>query len=252
MLLKRIIPCLDVRDGRVVKGVGFQWLRDAGDPAFQAARYDAEGADEIVVLDVSATVEGRSTMVETIRAVRDVMSIPLVAGGGVRSIEDAARILESGADKVSINSAAVRRPELIGNLSDRFGVQCVVVAIDAARRTDGGWEVVVDGGRTSTGIDVIDWARRSVGLGAGEILLTSRDRDGTGLGYDLDLVRGVTETVSVPVIASGGARTASDLESAFEAGATGALLAGVLHDRITSITNLRLELAALGRELRPC
>ena len=252
MLLKRIIPCLDVQDGRVVKGVGFQSLRDAGDPAFQAARYDAEGADEIVVLDVSATVEGRSTMIETIRAVREVISIPLVAGGGVRSIEDAARLLESGADKVSINSAAVRRPELIAELSERFGRQCVVVAIDATRRTDGGWEVVVDGGRTSTGIDVIDWARRSVELGAGEILLTSRDRDGTGLGYDLDLVRGVTESVSVPVIASGGARTASDLESAFEAGATGALLAGVLHDRITSITSLRLELAALGRELRPC
>jgi len=252
MLLKRIIPCLDVQDGRVVKGVGFQSLRDAGDPAFQAARYDAEGADEIVVLDVSATVEGRSTMIETIRAVREVISIPLVAGGGVRSIEDAARLLESGADKVSINSAAVRRPELIAELSERFGRQCVVVAIDATRRTDGGWEVVVDGGRTSTGIDVIDWARRSVELGAGEILLTSRDRDGTGLGYDLDLVRGVTESVSVPVIASGGARNASDLESAFEAGATGALLAGVLHDRITSITSLRLELAALGRELRPC
>ena len=252
MLLKRIIPCLDVQDGRVVKGVGFQSLRDAGDPVFQAARYDAEGADEIVVLDVSATVEGRSTMIETIRAVREVISIPLVAGGGVRSIEDAARLLESGADKVSINSAAVRRPELIAELSERFGRQCVVVAIDSTRRNDGGWEVVVDGGRTSTGIDVIDWALRSVELGAGEMLLTSRDRDGTGLGYDLDLVRGVTESVSVPVIASGGARTASDLESAFEAGATGALLAGVLHDRITSITSLRLELAALGRELRPC
>ena len=142
MLLKRIIPCLDVQDGRVVKGVGFQSLRDAGDPAFQAARYDAEGADEIVVLDVSATVEGRSTMIETIRAVREVISIPLVAGGGVRSIEDAARLLESGADKVSINSAAVRRPELIAELSERFGRQCVVVAIDATRRTDGGWEVV--------------------------------------------------------------------------------------------------------------
>ena len=252
MLLKRIIPCLDVRDGRVVKGVAFQSLRDVGDPAFQAARYDAEGADEIVVLDVSATVESRSTMIETIRAVREVISIPLVAGGGVRSIEDAARLLESGADKVSINSAAVRRPELITELSDRFGTQCVVVAIDSTLRNDGGWEVVVDGGRTSTGIDVIEWSRRSVDLGAGEILLTSRDRDGTGLGYDLNLIRGVTESVSVPVIASGGARTATDLESAFEAGATGALLAGVLHDRITSITSLRLELAALGRELRPC
>ena len=252
MLLKRIIPCLDVRDGRVVKGVSFEGLRNVGDPAELAARYDADGADEIVVLDVSATVEGRETMIETIRSVREVVAVPLVAGGGVRTVEDAARLLESGEDKVSVNSAAVRRPELIGELSKRFGRQCVVVAIDAMNRGSDDWEVMVDAGGTPTGLDVVGWSREAVRLGAGEILLTSRDRDGTGIGYDLSMVSRVADAVPVPVIASGGARTAADLESAFEAGATGALLAGVLHDRITSLRELRLELAAIGRELRPC
>lgn len=252
MLLKRIIPCLDVRDGRVVKGVGFEGLRDVGDPAELAARYDADGADEIVVLDVAATVDGRDTMIETIRRVREAVSVPVVAGGGVRSVEDAGRLLASGADKVSVNSAAVRRPDLVREISGRFGRQCVVVAIDAMNRGFEDWEVMVDGGGTPTGIDAVEWSARVVGLGAGEILLTSRDRDGTGIGYDLAMVGRVADSVGVPVIASGGARTAADLESAFEAGATGALLAGVLHDRITSLRELRLEMAAIGRELRPC
>ncbi len=252
MLLKRIIPCLDVRDGRVVKGVRFEGLRDVGDPAELAARYDAEGADEIVMLDVSATIEGRDTMVETIRAVREVVSVPIVAGGGVRTADDARRLLESGADKVSVNSAAARRPELLTEMADRFGSQCVVLAIDAVSRGFDEWEVIIDAGGTVTEVSAVRWASRGVDLGAGEVLLTSRDRDGTGIGYDLPLVRRVTDAVDVPVIASGGARTAFDIESAFDAGATGALLAGVLHDQVTSLRDLRLELAAIGRELRPC
>ena len=252
MLLKRIIPCLDIRDGRVVKGVRFEGLRDVGDPAELAARYDRDGADEIVLLDASATLEGRDTMVETIRSVREVVSVPIVAGGGLRTVEDAGRLLESGADKVSVNSAAVRRPELLTDLADRFGRQCVVLAIDAISRGADVWEVIVDAGTVPTGFEAVEWASRGVRMGAGEVLLTSRDRDGTGIGYDLSLVKRVTRAVEAPVIASGGARTAFDLESAFDAGATGALLAGVLHDRITSLRELRLELAAIGRELRPC
>jgi imidazole glycerol-phosphate synthase subunit HisF len=252
MLLNRIIPCLDVRDGRVVKGVRFEGLRDVGDPATLAAGYAADGADEIVMLDVSATIESRSTMLDTVAAVRAVIDVPLTVGGGIRDVSDAAAALQAGADRVSINSAAVQRPSLVDELADRFGSQCVVVAIDARRRETGGWETLIAAGRTTTGIDAVAWAIDATARGAGEVLLTSHDRDGTGEGYDLDLVRAVAGSVRTPVIASGGARVAADLESAFQSGASAALLAGVLHDQITTIRDLRRALMSLGRELRPC
>ncbi len=252
MLLNRIIPCLDVRGGRVVKGVRFEGLRDVGDPATLAAGYAADGADEIVMLDVSATIESRSTMLETVAAVRAAIDVPLTVGGGIRDVSDAAAALQAGADRVSVNSAAVQRPSLVDELADRFGSQCVVVAIDARRRETGGWETLIAAGRRTTGIDAVAWAIDATARGAGEILLTSHDRDGTGEGYDLDLVRTVAGSVRTPVIASGGARVAADLESAFQSGASAALLAGVLHDQITTIRDLRRALMSLGRELRPC
>ena len=252
MLLNRIIPCLDVRGDRVVKGVRFEGLRDVGDPATLAAGYAADGADEIVMLDVSATIESRSTMLDTVAAVRAVIDVPLTVGGGIRDVSDAASALQAGADRVSINSAAVQRPSLVDELADRFGSQCVVVAIDARRRETGGWETLIAAGRRTTGIDAVAWAIDATARGAGEILLTSHDRDGTGEGYDLDLVRAVAGSVRTPVIASGGARVAADLESAFQSGASAALLAGVLHDQITTIRDLRRALMSLGRELRPC
>src|SRR5881409_526700 len=204
MLAKRIIPCLDVRDGRVVKGIHFVNLRDAGDPVELAERYDAEGADELVFLDITASHESRDTIVELARRAADNVFIPFTIGGGIRSVEDAQAVLDAGADKVSVNSAAVARPELVSELGDVFGAQCVVLAIDAKRR-DGGWEVVVAGGRTPTGRDAVSWAREGVERGAGEILLTSMDRDGTNDGYDLELTGAVARAVGVPVIASGGA-----------------------------------------------
>ena len=252
MLLNRIIPCLDVRDGRVVKGVRFEGLRDVGDPAELAAGYAADGADEIVLLDVTATIESRSAMLDTVAAVRRAIDVPFTVGGGIRTIEDAAAALTAGADRVAVNSAAVRRPELLTELADRFGTQCVVIAIDGARREPGRWEVAIGAGREWTGIDAVIWAQEATECGAGEVLLTSHDRDGTGAGYDLDLVSAVSSQVRTPVIASGGARVAADLESAFVAGASAALLAGVLHDRLTTIRDLRRALSALGRELRPC
>ena len=252
MLLNRIIPCLDVRDGRVVKGVRFEGLRDVGDPATLAAGYAADGADEIVMLDVYATIESRSTMLDTVAAVRAVIDVPLTVGGGISDVSDAAAALQAGADRVSINSAAVQRPSLVDELADRFGSQCVVVAIDARRRETGGWETLIAAGRTTTGINAVAWAIDATARGAGEVLLTSHDRDGTGEGYDLDLVRAVAGSVRTPVIASGGARVAADLESAFQSGASAALLAGVLHDQITTIRDLRRALMSLGRELRPC
>lgn len=252
MLLNRLIPCLDVRDGRVVKGVRFEGLRDVGDPATLARGYAEDGADEIVLLDVSATVESRSTMLETVAAVRSAIDVPFTVGGGIRDVADAAAALSAGADRVAVNSAAVRRPGLVDELADRFGSQCVVVAIDAARRDDGRFEVAIAAGREWTGIDAVRWAIEATDRGAGEVLLTSHDRDGTGRGYDLELVTAVASRVRTPVIASGGARTAADLESAFVAGASAALLAGVLHDRVTTIRELRRALSALGRELRPC
>ncbi|HEX2480190.1 MAG TPA: HisA/HisF-related TIM barrel protein, partial [Geminicoccaceae bacterium] len=204
MLTARIIPCLDVSHGRVVKGVRFQGLRDAGDPAERAALYERQGADEIVILDVSATPEGRGNQVETVQRVRARLGIPLTVGGGIRAIDDASALLEAGADKVSVNTAAVHRPELLTDIALRFGRQCTVLAIDAARR-DSAFEVLIKGGREGTGIDAVEWAQDGAGRGAGEILLTSWDRDGTRAGYDLELTRAISTAVRVPVIASGGA-----------------------------------------------
>lgn len=252
MLMDRIIPCLDVRDGRVVKGVRFEGLRDVGDPVDLALEYAAAGADEIAMLDVTATIEGRATLLDVVASVRDRLSIPLTVGGGVRTVEDAGRLLAVGADKVAVNSAAVVRPELISELAERFGRQCVVVSVDAIRREPFGWETVIAAGSRRTGLSAVDWSTRAVSLGAGEILLTSHDRDGTGEGYDLDLVRAVSDSVPVPVIASGGARNSMDLAAALEAGASAALLAGVLHDRLTTIHDIRRDLSDRGRELRPC
>ncbi|MEA2009857.1 MAG: imidazole glycerol phosphate synthase subunit HisF [Actinomycetota bacterium] len=251
MAAPRLIPCLDVSDGRVVKGIQFQNLRDAGDPVTQASMYQDQGADEIVILDVSATPEGRGHAVETTSSVRQVLSIPLTVGGGVRKVEDALALLEAGADKVAVNSAAVKRPELIGELADRFGSQCTVLAVDAARRGDGRWEVVVDGGRVRTGRDVEGWVRSAAVLGAGEILLTSWDQDGTRSGYDLDLIKVVTAAVDIPVIASGGADNADDLEDALSSGATAALIASILHDGVTTVGSLKRQLLANGTEVRP-
>ncbi|HEU4915390.1 MAG TPA: imidazole glycerol phosphate synthase subunit HisF [Acidimicrobiia bacterium] len=249
-LASRVIPCLDIRDGRVVKGVRFQGLRDAGDPVERAALYEHQGADEIVLLDVSATPEGRGHALETVRAVRSVLSIPLSVGGGVRSADDAGRLLEAGADKVGINTAAVSRPALIGELAERFGTQCTVLAVDAAAGTTG-WEVVVESGRKRTGLDVVEWCRKAVAVGAGEILLTSWDRDGTRSGYDLGLISAVSAMVTVPVIASGGADRAGHLVEAIEAGASAALIASILHDRDTTVGILKRALAAAGIVIRP-
>ena len=251
MLTKRVIPCLDVRDGRVVKGVRFSGLRDAGDPVALARAYEAQGADELVMLDVSATPEGRATAVETVARVRGVLSIPLTVGGGVRRIEDAEALLGAGADKVGVNTAAVERPELLGELAGRVGVQCVVLAIDAARRVDGqGWEVVTRSGAHRTGIDALDWARRGEGLGAGEILLTSWDRDGSREGYDLELLGAMSSAVRVPIVASGGADSAAHMVEALRAGADAVLAASIFHDGDTTVADVKDELAAAGVEVR--
>ncbi|MBI5103685.1 MAG: imidazole glycerol phosphate synthase subunit HisF [Solirubrobacterales bacterium] len=228
MHLKRVIPCLDVNAGRVVKGTNFVGLRDAGDPVELAERYDAAGADELVFLDITATHEGRDTIVDLARRTADNVFIPFTIGGGIRSVADAQAVLDAGADKVSVNSAAVARPELLDELSEHFGAQCVVLAIDA-KRVDDHWEVFVAGGRTPTGKDAVAWAREGVARGAGEILLTSMDRDGTKDGYDLPLTRAVAEAVDVPVIASGGAGELSHLVDALEAGADAALVASIFH-----------------------
>src|SRR5436190_11373635 len=224
MVLKRVIPCLDVDAGRVVKGTNFVDLRDAGDPVELAERYDAEGADEVVFLDITATHEKRDTIVELARRTADNVFVPFTIGGGIRSVSDAQAVLDAGADKVSVNSAAVARPELLDELAGVFGAQCVVLAIDARAR-DGGWEVVVAGGREPTGRDAVEWAREAVERGAGEILLTSMDRDGTNAGYDLALTSAVAEAVGVPVIASGGAGELDHLAEALHAGADAALAA---------------------------
>jgi imidazole glycerol-phosphate synthase subunit HisF len=250
MLTRRIIPCLDVSHGRVVKGIRFQALRDAGDPAERAALYEEQGADEIVILDVSATLEGRGNQAETTRRVRERLGIPLTVGGGIRVLEDAQALLEAGADKVSINTAAVHRPEILSDIAERFGRQCTVLAIDAARRDDG-FEVLVKGGREGTGIDAIEWAREAVGKGAGEILLTSWDRDGTREGYDLELTRRVAGAVRVPVIASGGAAGAEHLKQAFDAGADAVLAASIFHDDELTVADVKRALAKLGVPVRP-
>ena len=249
-LAVRIVPCLDVRDGRVVKGVQFSNLRDSGDPAEQAARYETQGADEIVLLDIAATAANRYTQIETVREVRARLGIPLTAGGGVRTVEDARLLLSAGADKVSVNSAAVARPALLTELAHEFGSQCVVLAIDA-RHTGRGWEVLTHGGReVAYGIDAVSWARRGTSSGAGEILLTSWDRDGTRTGCDLDLVRTVSGAVRVPVIASGGIGTRTDVYDAIAAGADAVLAASVLHDGDDTVSGIKSELTARGLAVR--
>jgi cyclase len=251
MLAKRIIPCLDVKDGRVVKGINFVNLRDAGDPVEQARIYDREGADELVFLDISATPEGRRTTAEMVRRVADQVFLPLTVGGGIRTVTDIRNILLAGADKVSVNSAAVARPELISEGAERFGSQCIVLAIDARRR-DGGWEVYTHGGRVSTEIDAVEWARRGVALGAGEILLTSMDADGTLAGYDLELTRAIAETVNVPIIASGGAGTLEHFAAVLtEADADAALAASLFHDKQITVGEVKRYLMQLGLPIRP-
>jgi len=251
---KRVIPCLDVDAGRVVKGTNFVDLRDAGDPVELAERYDAEGADELVFLDITATHDKRGTVVELARRTADNVFIPFTIGGGIRSVEDAQAVLDAGADKVSINSAAVARPELLDELAARFGAQCVVLAIDARRRTpedaSEGWEVFVAGGRSPTGRDAVEWAREGVERGAGEILLTSMDRDGTGDGYDLELTRAVSGAVAVPVIASGGAGTPDHLVEGLEAGADAVLIASILHYGRHRVAEVKDRLAAAGVSVR--
>ena len=250
MLTSRIIPCLDVSHGRVVKGVRFQGLRDAGDPAERSLLYQQQGADEIVILDVSATPEGRGHQLETVRRVRAGLAIPLTIGGGIRTEDDALHLLEAGADKVSVNTAAVERPELLGEIAGRFGRQCCVLAIDAARR-NGRFEVLVKGGREGTGIDALGWAREAERRGAGEILLTSWDRDGTRSGYDLELTRAVAEAVRVPIIASGGADSAQHIREAFAAGADAVLAASIFHDGDTTVGDVKLYLMEHGVRVRP-
>jgi cyclase len=243
-MLTRVIVCLDVRGGRVVKGVRFEGLRDVGDPVELAARYEAAGADEIVFLDISASAEERTTLLETVRRAAEVVFVPLTVGGGVRSVDDMARALRSGADKVSVNTAAVARPLLLEQCAARFGAQCVVASIDARRESDGHWRVWTHGGRVRTGIDAIDWARECVARGAGEILLTSIDRDGARDGYDLALTRAVSDAVSVPVIASGGAGCAEHVRDALVEGrADAVLVAGILHDGLTTVRALKDVLA---------
>lgn len=250
MLTTRVIPCLDVRNGRIVKGIRFQDLRDAGDPAARAALYEEEGADEIVMLDVSATTESRAAATRTVRAIRRVLSIPLTIGGGVRSLEDAARLLDAGADKVSVNSAAVRDPELLSKLATRFGRQCTVLAIDAARHGSA-YRVLTRSGTNQEPLDAVAWAAEGEALGAGEILLTSFDRDGTGEGYDLDLLAAISTSASIPVIASGGARTAMHLAAAVRAGADAVLAASIFHDGQTTPDAIKRELSSLGINVRP-
>jgi cyclase len=247
----RIIPCLDVTAGRVVKGVNFVDLRDAGDPVELAARYDAEGADELVFLDITASSDGRDTMVDIARRAAEEVFIPFTIGGGIRSLEDARRLLRAGADKVSVNTSAVERPVLLRELSTEYGAQCVVCAIDAKARP-GGWEVYVHGGRTPTGRDVLEWAAEAVALGAGEILLTSMDRDGTKDGYDCALTRAVTDTVPVPVIASGGVGTLDHLvEGVVDGGADAVLAASIFHFRQHTVAEAKAAMAAAGVSVRP-
>ena len=250
MLAKRIIPCLDIKDGRVVKGVNFVNLRDAGDPVEQARLYDAQGADELVFLDISATHEGRKTTLELVSRVAETVFMPLTVGGGIRAVEDMRNLLLAGADKVSVNSAAVKRPALLSEGAARFGAQCIVLAIDA-RRSTSSWEVFVNGGRIPTGMDALAWSVRGVELGAGEILLTSMDADGTLGGYDIDLTRTIAQAVSVPVIASGGAGTPSHfLEVLTEGRADAALAASLFHDGKLRIPELKKELQGQGVAVR--
>ncbi len=253
MITKRIIPCLDIRGGRIVKGVQFGNIKDAGNPAERAKLYEDQGADEIVILDISATDEERRACFSTISAVRAVLSIPLTVGGGVRTVDDARALLQEGADKVAVNTAAVRNPELISLLAEQFGSQCAILALDA--RSSGlmpsGYEVVVSSGKEPTGIDATTWARRAGELGIGEIVLTSFDRDGTGAGYDIPLLQAISTSVSVPVIASGGAGNVDDMVQAFEAGADAVLAASIFHYNRSTVTEVKAALAAHGLLMRP-
>jgi imidazole glycerol-phosphate synthase subunit HisF len=248
----RVIPCLDVDAGRVVKGVNFVGLRDAGDPVELAARYDAEGADELVFLDITASSDARDTIVDVARRTADEVFIPFTVGGGVRSVADARRLLRAGADKVAVNTSAVERPGLIGELAAEFGAQCVVVAIDARADADGGFEVFTHGGRTPTGIDAVAWGQEAEDRGAGEILLTSMDRDGTKEGFDLVLTRSISDAVGVPVIASGGVGTLAHLvEGVMEGGADAVLAASIFHFGEHSLGEAKAELTAAGLIVRP-
>jgi cyclase len=255
MLAKRIIPCLDVTAGRVVKGVNFVQLRDAGDPVEIARRYDGEGADELTFLDITASSDARDILLHMIEAVAECVFIPLTVGGGVRKVEDVRRLLNAGADKISINTAAVLNPQLVAEASGRFGAQCIVVAIDARRRVAGeparGWEVFTHGGRTPAGLDAVEWARRVTELGAGEILLTSMDRDGTKVGFDLELTRAVSDAVSVPVIASGGVGSLQHLADGIKIGRADAVLAAsIFHYGEYTVREAKAFLAKQGIAMR--
>jgi len=252
MLAKRIIPCMDVTGGRVVKGVNFLELRDAGDPVEIAARYNEQGADELTFLDITATSDGRDLILHIIEDVASQVFIPLTVGGGVREVADVRRLLNAGADKVSFNSAAVARPELIREASDKYGAQCIVVAIDAKRRADGtGWDVYTHGGRKNVGLDAVQWARQMTDYGAGEILLTSMDRDGTRSGFDLELTRAVSDAVSVPVIASGGVGSLDDLADGIQKGGADAVLAAsIFHYGQHTVGEAKALMAARGIAVR--
>ena len=249
MVTKRIIPCLDCKDGRVVKGIQFQGLTDAGSPSELVARYQTEGADELVLLDVGASIESRNNQLQTVRDVRAQLSIPLTVGGGVREVVDIELLLQSGADKVSMNTAAVFNPDLVKDASRAFGAQCTVVAVDTKRRGDQ-WIVLTRSGTEEQALNTIDWVKQVEDLGAGEILLTSFDRDGTQLGYDLDLLKAVSEAIQIPVIASGGAKVTDHLFEAFQAGADAVLAASMFHYQTHTIGQVKRELRALGIEVR--
>ena len=256
MVALRLIPCLDVARGRVVKGVNFVGLRDAGDPVELACRYSRAGADELVFLDIAASHEGRGTLIDMVRRTAESVTIPFTVGGGISTVEGITELLRAGADKVSLNSSAVRRPELVREGADQFGCQCIVVAIDARRRDAGGWDVYVKGGRENTGLDVVEWAKRVAGLGAGEILLTSMDGDGTQAGYDLALTRAVADAVPIPVIASGGAGCMDHIAEALDVGSEGghasaALLASLLHDGVLTVDQIKQDLLSRGLTIRP-
>lgn len=251
MLAKRIIPCLDVKDGRVVKGTHFINLKDAGDPVELASFYDKEGADEIVFLDITASLEDRETIIELARRCAEEVFVPFTIGGGIRTLEEIRKLLEAGADKVSINTAAVANPDFIKEASKTFGAQCIVVAIDAKRVAPNKWEVYVKGGTTPTGLDAVEWAKKAQDLGAGEILLTSIDRDGTQIGYDIELTRRIAEAVSIPVIASGGAGNLQHIEQALTEGkADAALIASMVHYRLYTIKEIKEYLSAKGIPVR--
>jgi imidazole glycerol-phosphate synthase subunit HisF len=255
MQVARVIPCLDVTGGRVVKGTNFVELRDAGDPVELAARYDAEGADELVFLDITASSDARDTTVDMVYRVAEQVYIPFTVGGGIRSLEDARRMLRAGADKVSVNTAAVERPELIAEIAGEFGAQCVVCAVDAKRRSPdaaAGFEIHLHGGRTPTGIDAVAWAERAAALGAGEILLTSMDRDGTKSGFDLELTRAISGAVNVPVVASGGVGTLQHLvDGIVDGGADAVLAASIFHFREHTVADAKRAMLAAGITVRP-